>query len=60
MISRTVTISVRDYGRWQDESSATEGGGLGLAIMDVLMESVVIEPFDHGTTVTLQRQLIGR
>jgi anti-sigma regulatory factor (Ser/Thr protein kinase) len=55
--SRTVVLSVRDYGRWQDESSAEEGGGLGLAIMDELMDSSVVEPFRDGTIVTMQRQL---
>lgn len=57
--NRTVTLSVRDYGRWQGESSAKEDGGLGLAIMDALMDSVVIEPFKDGTTVTMQRQLLA-
>jgi anti-sigma regulatory factor (Ser/Thr protein kinase) len=55
--NRTVTLSVRDHGRWQDEASAKEGGGLGLTIMDALMHSVVIEPLEEGTTVTMQRQL---
>ena len=31
--------------------------GLGLAIMDELMDSVVVEPFADGTTVTMQRRL---
>lgn len=52
----TVGISIRDYGRWQDEWSK-EDGGLGLAIMDELMDSVVVEPFKDGTIVTMQRQL---
>jgi len=55
--NRQVTLSVRDHGRWQDESSPKDGGGLGLAIMDELMDSVVIEPFAGGTVVTMQRQL---
>lgn len=58
--NRTVTLSVRDYGRWQDESSPKENGGLGLPIMDEMMDSVVIEPFKDGTTVTMQRQLANR
>ena len=56
-MNRHVALSVRDYGRWQDESSAKEEGGLGLAIMDELMDSVVVEPFEDGTIVTMQRQL---
>jgi len=55
--NRSVAVSVRDYGRWQDELSAKQEGGLGLAIMDTLMDSIVIEPFEDGTTVTMQRQL---
>jgi anti-sigma regulatory factor (Ser/Thr protein kinase) len=58
--NRTVALSIRDYGRWQDESSATEEGGLGLAIMDTLMDSVVVEPFEDGTTVTMHRRLVMR
>jgi anti-sigma regulatory factor (Ser/Thr protein kinase) len=55
--NRRVVLSVRDYGRWQDESSAKAKGGLGLAIMDELLDSVVVEPIDDGTIVTMQRQL---
>jgi anti-sigma regulatory factor (Ser/Thr protein kinase) len=58
--NRTVALSVRDYGRWQDESSAKDGGGLGLVIMDEFMDSVVIEPFERGTTVTMHRHLAMR
>jgi anti-sigma regulatory factor (Ser/Thr protein kinase) len=58
--NRTVALSVRDYGRWQDESSAKDGGGLGLVIIDELMDSVVIEPFERGTTVTMHRHLAMR
>jgi anti-sigma regulatory factor (Ser/Thr protein kinase) len=57
--NRTIAVSVRDYGRWQYES-AREEGGLGLAIMDELMDSVVVEPFADGTTVTMQRRLAMR
>jgi anti-sigma regulatory factor (Ser/Thr protein kinase) len=53
----TVALSIRDYGRWQNESSAKENGGLGLAIMDTLMDSVIVEPFEDGTTVIMQRRL---
>ena len=56
----TVALSVRDFGRWQNESSAKENGGLGLAIMDELMDSVVVEPFEDGTTVTMHRRLAVR
>jgi anti-sigma regulatory factor (Ser/Thr protein kinase) len=58
--NRTVALSVRDYGRWQDESSDREEGGLGFAIMEELMDSVVVEPFEDGTTVTMHRHLAMR
>ena len=57
--NRSVALSVRDYGRWQNESRAKEDGGLGLAIMDELMDSVVVEPFEDGTIVTMQRHLLA-
>ena len=56
LMNGTVVVSVRDYGRWQYES-AREDSGLGLAIMDTLMDSVVVEPFEDGTTVTMHRRL---
>lgn len=55
--NRTVVLSIRDYGRWQNDTSAKQDGGLGLTIIDTLMDSVVLEPFEDGTTVTMQRQL---
>jgi anti-sigma regulatory factor (Ser/Thr protein kinase) len=55
--NRTVALSVRDYGRWQDESSAKEDGGLGLVIMDELMDAVQVECFVEGTTITMHRRL---
>ena len=58
--NRTVALSVRDHGRWQDDSSTKQDGGLGLAIMDSLMDSVVVEPFEDGTTVTMHRRLTMR
>jgi anti-sigma regulatory factor (Ser/Thr protein kinase) len=58
--NRSVAVSVRDYGRWQDEASTRGQGGLGLAIMDELMDSVVVEPLEQGTTVTMHRRLAMR
>jgi anti-sigma regulatory factor (Ser/Thr protein kinase) len=55
-----VTISIRDYGKWRDEPSAKDEGGLGLAIMDELTDSVLVEPLEGGTIVTMQRQLAAR
>jgi anti-sigma regulatory factor (Ser/Thr protein kinase) len=59
VMNRSVALSVRDYGRWQYESGREEGG-LGLAIMDELMDSVVVEPFAHGTIVTMHRRFAMR
>ena len=59
VMNRTVAVSVHEYGRWQYES-AREGGGLGLAIMNELMDSVLVEPFADGTTVTMHRRLAMR
>lgn len=58
--NHTVALSVRDYGRWRDGPSAREEAGLGLAIMDELMDSLVVEPFEDGTTVTMLRRLTMR
>ena len=55
--NHTVVLSIRDYGRWRKKSSAKDEGGLGLAIMDELMDSVAVEPFEDGTIVIMQRQL---
>ena len=54
---RTVTLSVRDHGRWQDKSSAKKEGGFGLTIIDEFMDSVAIEPTEDGTIVSTQRRL---
>jgi anti-sigma regulatory factor (Ser/Thr protein kinase) len=56
---RSVTLSIRDYGRWQNDPSAKEAGGLGLTLMDEFMDTVVLEPFQDGTIVTMHRQLVN-
>jgi anti-sigma regulatory factor (Ser/Thr protein kinase) len=55
--NRTVTLSVRDYGRWQDERSHKEEGGLGLEIIQELMDNVEFNCIAEGTTVTMRRRL---
>ena len=52
-----VTISIRDYGTWQSEATRKEDGGLGLAMIEALMDEVRVECFEDGTTVTMQRRL---
>jgi anti-sigma regulatory factor (Ser/Thr protein kinase) len=52
-----VSISIRDYGKWQGEQSHKEEGGMGVAMMERLMDAVRVECFVDGTTVTMQRHL---
>jgi anti-sigma regulatory factor (Ser/Thr protein kinase) len=54
---QAVTVSIRDYGKWQDEESHKKEGGMGLALMEKLMDGVRVECFLDGTTVTMQRRL---
>ena len=54
---QTVTVSIRDFGRWGNEQTRKEDGGLGLILMEELMDSVQVECFVGGTTVTMRRHL---
>lgn len=53
----TVMISIRDYGTWGSEQTRKEGGGMGLLMMEELMDAVRVECFLDGTTVTMRRRL---
>jgi anti-sigma regulatory factor (Ser/Thr protein kinase) len=53
----SVTVSIRDYGTWEDEQTRKENGGLGLVMMGHLMDAVRVDCFVDGTTVTMQRRL---
>jgi len=53
----TVSISIRDYGTWESEQTRKEEGGMGLAIMDELMDGVQFDCSADGTTVTMRRHL---
>jgi anti-sigma regulatory factor (Ser/Thr protein kinase) len=53
----SVTVSIHDYGTWQDEQARKENGGLGLVMMEHLMDAVRVDCFRDGTTVTMQRRL---
>jgi anti-sigma regulatory factor (Ser/Thr protein kinase) len=58
--SRTVdcvTISIRDYGSWQSQQARKNQGGLGLALMEDLMDTVQVERGLDGTIVTMHRRL---
>jgi anti-sigma regulatory factor (Ser/Thr protein kinase) len=56
----TVTISIRDYGIWGSEQTRKEEGGMGLTMMEELMDAVQIQRFLDGTTVTMRRRLAMR
>src|SRR5438034_10957009 len=46
----TITVSIRDYGTWQGERTRKEQGGVGLVLMEALMDAVRVECFTDGTT----------
>jgi anti-sigma regulatory factor (Ser/Thr protein kinase) len=50
-------ISIHDYGTWQSDERDEKQGGLGLVLMDALMDTVQIECIVGGTTVTMSRRL---
>jgi PAS domain S-box-containing protein len=50
-----VDLAVRDHGRWRAEREDDQGRGLDL--MRTLMDTVVVEPGEDGTTVSLRRRL---
>ena len=52
---RLVTVTVRDTGRWR--SARPPGGGRGLAIMRMLLDSVTVESSADGTVVTMTKEL---
>ena len=56
LIDRCVTISIRDYGTWTSEAARKEGG-LGLVIIEALMDTVEVERALDGTTMTMRRSL---
>jgi anti-sigma regulatory factor (Ser/Thr protein kinase) len=53
----TITVAIRDSGTWQGERTSKEQGGVGLVIMETLMDVVRVECFTDGTTVTMRRRL---
>jgi anti-sigma regulatory factor (Ser/Thr protein kinase) len=55
--NHAVTISIRDSGNWDGEQTPTEEGGLGLVMMEALMDTVGFECYADGTTVTMRRRL---
>ena len=57
MSDDALTVSIRDYGTWDGAHTPKEDGGLGLVMMERLMDAVRVECFVDGTTVTMQRRL---
>jgi anti-sigma regulatory factor (Ser/Thr protein kinase) len=53
-----VTLTVRDYGLWQDRR--LRPGGHGFLLMRELMDAVEIDGRPDGTTITMRRRLTGR
>jgi anti-sigma regulatory factor (Ser/Thr protein kinase) len=53
----TVRVSIRDYGTWQGKETRKDGGGMGLALMEHLMDAVRVECFLNETTVTMHRRI---
>jgi anti-sigma regulatory factor (Ser/Thr protein kinase) len=52
-----VTIWIRDYGTWRSDQSQKEHGGLGLAIIEALMDAVRVDRAPEGTTISMRRRL---
>jgi anti-sigma regulatory factor (Ser/Thr protein kinase) len=50
-------ISIRDHGRWQEHQRPADGFGLGLRLMNALVDSVELQIARSGTTVRLRRIL---
>jgi anti-sigma regulatory factor (Ser/Thr protein kinase) len=53
---QTITVAIRDYGTWQRERTPKKEGGVGLMIMETLMD-VRVECLTEGTTVTMRRRV---
>ena len=54
---QTVSVSIRDYGTWKPEQTRKQGGGMGLPLIEHLMDAVRVECLLDGTTVTMRRHL---
>ena len=53
----TLTVVVRDSGKWRPK--ARGGGGRGLGLIDRLMDEFQVRPGDLGTEVWMRRALAG-
>jgi len=50
-------IAIRDHGRWHEGQAPAEGTGLGLKLMNALVDSVELQIRREGTTLRLRRIL---
>jgi anti-sigma regulatory factor (Ser/Thr protein kinase) len=50
-------IAIRDHGRWKEDQRPADGLGLGLRLMNALVDSVELQIARTGTTVRLRRIL---
>ncbi len=50
-------IAIRDHGRWHEDQRPADGLGLGLRLMNALVDSVELDIARNGTTVRLRRIL---
>jgi anti-sigma regulatory factor (Ser/Thr protein kinase) len=60
LTDQTITVSIRDYGTWHGERTRKEQGGFGFVLMEALMDTVRVESFPDGTTVTMHRRTGSR
>jgi serine/threonine-protein kinase RsbW len=52
-----VTVSIRDYGTWKSWQTRKEEGGMGMGLMEQLMDGLQFDCLADGTTVTMRRRL---
>lgn len=52
-----VEVVLRDHGRWRDDQRSSDSAGLGLPLMQALMDTVDIRAGSDGTTIRLRRRI---
>jgi anti-sigma regulatory factor (Ser/Thr protein kinase) len=58
-VDATARITVRDFGRWENDADRPDHGR-GLLLVDALTDSAEVTRSERGTTVTLSRRLSER
>jgi anti-sigma regulatory factor (Ser/Thr protein kinase) len=54
---QVVEVVVRDFGRWDEAQRSSDSAGLGLPLMQALMDTVEVNALLDGTTVRLRRRI---